>query len=75
MVNHPSRKRGPYTVRMHSSELTGPIVEVPTMAAAKAYAEGYGQTADQATVWDNADEVVATFYRDGLDWHRDDWRS
>jgi hypothetical protein len=73
MTNHPSRSRGPYTVRVTSSDTTGPVIEVPTVAAAKVYAQGYGQTADQATVWDKDDEVVCTFTRNGLTWRRNDW--
>ena len=65
MVNHPVRRRGPYTATISGSSWSrGPVAEFPTIREARAWAESYGTTADRCIITDTSGREVARHIRD-----------
>ena len=64
MTNHPNRSRGPYTAEIGgASWAQGPVQQFATIREARAWAEGYGDTADRCTITDTKGSVVASHRR------------
>lgn len=75
MVAHPNRSRAPYTAEIGGSSWSqGPRHEFATIREARAWAEGYGTTADWCEISDKHGHVIASHRRDtsgdGLRWYR-----
>ena len=75
MTNHPNRSRGPYIAKIGgSSWAQGPEAALPTIRGCRAWAEGYGTTADWCTITDAKGRVVGEYRRDtggtGTRWFR-----
>lgn len=71
MTNHPNRSRGPYTAELGgNSWKQSPIAQFPTVAAARAWAEEYGTTADYCTITDKKGRVVASHRQSNGNWFK-----
>ena len=75
MVNHPNRRRGPYTAILSGASWShGPSARFDSLRECLAYAESYGTTADRCTVQDAHGNQVDSYARDtagdGTRWYR-----